>query len=389
MTIDAALKFMQQTAVDESYRQDLSALIGVGDGNISSAKELDELEAEALKGERGVLLADYAAKHGFQFTVGDLATVVDAYQRIKSGELSESEFSKLLGLHDTTQVSSSLPAIGEALELGYRGLRYKAKPTTSNGHRMQAVRFMEKTASDEALRRELQTLLGVGDGDISGATELDSEEVRALKSERAALVAEFASKQGFQFSMADLIAVTNAFQRVQSGELSQQEFVKLLNLSDVSGSQLPLIGKVVELAFKGVRYRDVIPSTGQDSTLQVVRFLEKTAADNTLQEELQTLIGGDGNVSSPGELELEEALALKGELGSQVTQLAAKYGFNFTLADLSAVVGAFQFVHTGALSEESCVQVLGLSGSKYATPGILSSVKQTADLVYRGIPYKN
>ena len=386
MTINAVIDFMRKTATDESCRQELVTLLGVGDGDISSVKELDLEEAEALKGERGVLIADFASKQGFQFTVADLVSVVEAFQRLQSSELSEAEFAKLLGQDAAQASSTSVPAVKKTVELAYRGIRYKSKPTANGAGKVQAVRFMEKTSQDDALRQELQAVLGAGDGDISSPAELDAGELEALKSERGALVAEFASKHGFQFTMADLAAVTDALQLVQDGKLSEQEFSHVLSLSESTGV-LPTLKKVVDLTFKGLRYSGSVPVVGRDSTLEVVRFMEQSAANDALRAELQTIIGGDGDVSDPKQLDATEAQALKGTRGAQVAQLAAKNGYNFGVSDLSAVVGAFQLVQSGALSEESCVRILGLSGTTHAAAS-LPTIKKTATLMYRGIPYK-
>lgn len=92
------LQFMQKTAEDEALRQQLEALLGVGDGNISSEAELDAAETEALKGERAPVVAAFAAQNGFTFSAHDLVTVVDAFQRHQSGALSDAEFASLIGV---------------------------------------------------------------------------------------------------------------------------------------------------------------------------------------------------------------------------------------------------------------------------------------------------
>ncbi|HEY9628643.1 MAG TPA: hypothetical protein V6C84_15180 [Coleofasciculaceae cyanobacterium] len=104
------------------------------------------------------------------------------------------------------------------------------------------LKFMQKTAEDEALRHQLETLLGVGDGNISSEAELDSAETEALKGERAPVVAEFASQNGFMFSVDDLVAVVDAFQKHQSGELSDDAFAALIGVSvmdDATGDHAP------------------------------------------------------------------------------------------------------------------------------------------------------
>ncbi|MEM6253058.1 MAG: hypothetical protein AAF821_09055 [Cyanobacteria bacterium P01_D01_bin.156] len=91
------------------------------------------------------------------------------------------------------------------------------------------LQFMQKTADNKALQQQLETLLGCGDGDISTSVNLDPEESLAL-SQRAPKVVELASKMGYQFSNTDLLTVIDAFNRHQSGDLSDQDFSQLLGL---------------------------------------------------------------------------------------------------------------------------------------------------------------
>ncbi|MBW4691763.1 MAG: Nif11-like leader peptide family natural product precursor [Lyngbya sp. HA4199-MV5] len=93
------------------------------------------------------------------------------------------------------------------------------------------LRFMQKTAQDEALRQQLETLLGVGDGNISSEAELDADETEVLKGERAPVVAAFATQHGFAFSADDLVTVVEAFQKHQFGELSDAEFATLVGVA--------------------------------------------------------------------------------------------------------------------------------------------------------------
>jgi hypothetical protein len=93
------------------------------------------------------------------------------------------------------------------------------------------LKFMQKTAEDVALRQQLESLLGVGDGNISSETELDAAESEALKGERAPVVADFAAQKGFQFSVDELIAVVDAFQKHQIGEISDDAFANVLGVS--------------------------------------------------------------------------------------------------------------------------------------------------------------
>jgi hypothetical protein len=129
MALATVLRFMQKTAEDEALRQQLEALLGVGDGNISSEAELDAAETEALKGERAPVVAAFAAQNGFAFSAGDLVTVVDAFQQHQSGELSDAEFAVLVGIpasEETTDFSftaNPLKRLTRYLGETYLGIR--------------------------------------------------------------------------------------------------------------------------------------------------------------------------------------------------------------------------------------------------------------------------
>lgn len=100
------LRFMQKTAEDEALRQQLEALLGVGDGNISSEAELDAAETEALKGDRAPVVADFATQNGFAFSADDLIAVVDAFQKHQSGELSDADFAALVGVSTSAEATT-------------------------------------------------------------------------------------------------------------------------------------------------------------------------------------------------------------------------------------------------------------------------------------------
>ena len=85
------------------------------------------------------------------------------------------------------------------------------------------------TAEDAGFRKKLKGILSVGDGDISNFSSLDQDAIQALQGSRGALVAEFAARHGFVFTLADLLAVTEAFQRVRTGELSSEDFDRFLS----------------------------------------------------------------------------------------------------------------------------------------------------------------
>ena len=380
MAIEALVQFFEESSENDALRKDLAGIIGIGDGDISSADELDHDEAQALLGGRGVLVATFADQQGFEFTVAELNAVVGAFQRYRAGEFSDKELASALGLK---QAPSNLKQVDEAVGAVYRGVRYDAKENSVSSSAV--LEFMKETAQDAQLRGELQAVMGAGDGDISSFEYLDAEEVKALKSERGALVAEFAAQHGFVFTMADLLAVTDLFQRVQSGELSESEGVKFLRLNAGSGDFFPFIEKVTELTYKGFKYSSAVPSSAQDNTLQVVNFMEKSESDNTIRSQLQAIIGGDGNISNPAELDAQEAQSLQSDRCSQIVELGAEHGFRFTVSDLNATVGAFQLVNSGELSAESCARILGLGKTEGA--GNPQKIKETTSLMYRGIRY--
>lgn len=92
------------------------------------------------------------------------------------------------------------------------------------------VKFMQKTAEDKLLREQLETLLGVGDGNISNDAELDAEESAALKGENADVVAEIAAHYGYEFSADDLLKVVDALEKHQSGALSEEGFTQTVGV---------------------------------------------------------------------------------------------------------------------------------------------------------------
>lgn len=124
MAAATVLEFMHKTAEDEGLRQQLEALLGVGDGNISSASELDAAESEALE-ERAPIVAEFAAQNGFEFSTDDLITVVDAFQKYQSGELSEADFASVIGLPSTIAATSE--AVSTAANPLMRLTRYLSK----------------------------------------------------------------------------------------------------------------------------------------------------------------------------------------------------------------------------------------------------------------------
>lgn len=372
MSVENVVGFLEATARDEVLRRDLAGIVGVGDGDVSSAAQLDAAEAEALLGQRGVLVTTFADQQGYSFTVAELNAVVGTIQRHQNGELSEEELKSALGL--STAISD---VAKESVGMVYRGVAYSKKSSEEAGE-PSVVAFVKATGKDESLRQELKRILETGDGDISDFTQLDAGETEALQGERAARVAAFASAHGFQFTMADLFSVVDAFQRLKKGEMSEDAFAKFAEISGQSADFLPAIESVAEMTYKGVPYQKVVSSPGKGNSLQVVKFLEKSGVDENLQSKLRALIGGDGDISSPEALDAEEAAGLSGDRSLQIVALGAEEGFRFSVSDLNAVVGAFKLVDSGDLSLDACKRILGISEQPEEV------VRKTAGLIYRG-----
>jgi hypothetical protein len=185
------------------------------------------------------------------------------------------------------------------------------------------------------------------------------------------------------FTLSDLLAVTDAFGRVQAGELSSDEFEKFLSVNVNTADFFPFISNVVSMTYKGFKYQSPVVSKVKDNTLPVVRFMEMSGSDPVLRDKLAAIIGGDGDISSPGELDSEEAAALSSERSNQIASLGAEHGYMFTVSDLNAVISAFELVNEGKLPMESCARILGMS--KADSEG--ASVKKTAGMIYRGVRY--
>ena len=98
MATTSVLKFMLTTADNDRVQAQLEELLGVGDGDISSAKMLDSEESAALKGQRGPLVTEFAAQNGFDFSVQELSTVVDAFEKFQAGSINEPEFESIVGM---------------------------------------------------------------------------------------------------------------------------------------------------------------------------------------------------------------------------------------------------------------------------------------------------
>ena len=387
MAIESVIQFLEATSTDAALQKDLAGILGVGDGDISSAVALDESEERALLGERGLLVTVFADQRGYPFTVAELNAVVGVLQRYKAGELSDTELAGVLGLKgQDAGLQSLIKTADKAVGMVYRGIRHEPTAAEATGRVPQVLQFMQRTAEDAELRESLKSILGTGDGDISDFANLEPDEEEALKTARGALVAEFAAKHGFSFTMADLFAVVDAFQKVQAGEMSEDTFMRYLNLTGASADYFPFIERVREMTYKGFRYATAVPVANQGNSLEVVRFMEATKDNEALRKELQAIIGGgDGDISAPEELDATEAQSLTGEKAEQIVKLGAGHGYHFTPTDLAAVTGAFQLVESGKLPLESCMRILGLKSAGGDKQPDLANVSKTAGRIYRGV----
>ncbi len=115
MATETVLKFMQKTADDEALRNQLEALLGVGDGNISSKAELDAEESEALKGDRAPKVAEFATQNGFEFSADELIAVVEAFQQYQAGNLSDDAFASVIGVAQSSPVQEGTPGVTKPL----------------------------------------------------------------------------------------------------------------------------------------------------------------------------------------------------------------------------------------------------------------------------------
>jgi Ca2+-binding EF-hand superfamily protein len=405
MSIEQVIQFMEKTAQDEALQQQLQKLMGTGDGDISGIAQLDASEAAALKGRRGTDVVELAAKNGFKFSSEELIKVIDVFEKRQSGELSEAEFTNFISSSNLNQdTKNRLFSNEQTIDLVFLGRRYtkKVAPTTqtittisaitpedlpSSTVLAQVIEFMEKTSQDEALQKQLQSAIGVGDGNISNIQELDASEATALKGKYGASVVKLAKENGFNFSSNDLIKVIDIFEKHQAGEISEAKFSEFLASSNLNkyAARLSSAEKTIDLIFQGRRYRKTVTTqvpanSTHQATAQVVQFMEKTGDDSQLKQELKQILEvGDGDISSVDELDAEEAQALKSQKNSLVIELASKYGFQFTVEDLNKVIDIFGQQKVGEISLEDFSLLTGIADAKKST---------SVELMYLGRRYR-
>lgn len=115
------------------------------------------------------------------------------------------------------------------------------------------------------------------------------------------------------------------------------------------------------------------------TTQAVLQFMQKTADNTALQQQLEQTLGcGDGDISSSVNLDPEESLALS-QRAPKVIELANNLGYHFSNADLLTVVDAFNRHQNGTLSDQEFAQLLGISREDNVRPAALNNVKRLAN----------
>ncbi len=252
----AVIKFMQRSAEDKILQQQLEQILRVGDGNISNEKELDRNEREAIKGEKGAELTEFAHSQGFNFSVQDLQTVVQAFEDYHERKISDVALFKILGIaRDAIALLSTHKIINLfSRERTYQKVVSESSTTDKRSNKkIAAIKFMQQSADNEIIQKKLEKILGVGDGNISNENKLDKDEAEALKGKQGAKFIEFAREQGFDFSLQDLIDVVEGFENYREGKISDLELFQILELSADNVDLIPSL-KVQEVSYRDQRY---------------------------------------------------------------------------------------------------------------------------------------
>lgn len=135
--------------------------------------------------------------------------------------------------------------------------------------------------------------------------------------------------------------------------------------------------------------------TGQHNTdmttNNVLQFMQKTAKDKGLQDQLEQLLGcGDGDISSSVNLDPEESLALS-QRAPSVIQLASSQGYQFSTEELMAVVEAFRQHQAGELSDQALAKRLGMKPGAVIRPEGILQLRRVANYLtktYLGVELK-
>ncbi|MEL6131475.1 MAG: hypothetical protein AAFX51_10195 [Cyanobacteria bacterium J06636_28] len=115
------------------------------------------------------------------------------------------------------------------------------------------------------------------------------------------------------------------------------------------------------------------------TTNTVLQFMQKTAENTVLQQQLEQLLGcGDGDISSSVNLDPEESLALS-QRAPNVTELAASMGYQFSSDELLTVIDAFKQHQNGTISDEAFASLLGITSGESVRPAARNNLKRIAN----------
>ncbi|MEM1240305.1 MAG: hypothetical protein AAGI45_10735 [Cyanobacteria bacterium P01_H01_bin.26] len=115
------------------------------------------------------------------------------------------------------------------------------------------------------------------------------------------------------------------------------------------------------------------------TTRIVLQFMQKTAENTALQQQLEQLLGcGDGDISSSVNLDPEESVALS-QRAPKVVELATSMGYRFSADELSLVIDAFQQHQSGTLSDKAFAEFLGINPEGSVGPAVRNNVKRVAN----------
>ena len=115
------------------------------------------------------------------------------------------------------------------------------------------------------------------------------------------------------------------------------------------------------------------------TTQTVLKFMQKTADNTELQQQLEQLLGcGDGDISSSVNIDPEESLALS-QRAPKVTELAASMGYQFSSNELLSVIDAFKQYQDGNISDEAFADLLGISPGMAVRPSVQNNFKRLAN----------
>ncbi|MEM9265991.1 MAG: hypothetical protein AAGA46_10755 [Cyanobacteria bacterium P01_F01_bin.13] len=115
------------------------------------------------------------------------------------------------------------------------------------------------------------------------------------------------------------------------------------------------------------------------TTQTVLQFMQKTADNIALQQQLEQLLGcGDGDISSSVNIDPEESLALS-QRAPKVIELAASMGYQFSNDELLSVVNAFKQHQNGTISDEAFANLIGITSEEGVRPAVKNNFKRLAN----------